>query len=176
MWLPRNRCLWPDRPWRRTKRRVPSLQFSKPRHIRNLLVAYVPGFLQYATARLHVDSVLSQTNTIRKQIELAAPVSRVWRALTDCREFGEWFRVKLDGPFTAGDVSRGRITWPGHEHVVWEAGAQRIEPESLFSFKWHPDSVDPEIDYSPETPTLVEFWLEATATGTLLVVTESGFE
>src|SRR5678815_1431328 len=82
--------------------------------------------------------VAFMTNTIRKQIELRAPVSRVWRALTDHREFGEWFRVKLDGPFVAGEVSRGHITYPGYEHVQWEAIIKAIEPERKFSFTWHP--------------------------------------
>ena len=113
---------------------------------------------------------------IEKRIELKAPVSRVWRALTDYREFGEWFRVKLDGPFVPGEVSHGHITWPGYEHVKWEAVVQAMEPERLFSYTWHPYSVDPKIDYSKETPTLVEFILEQTAGGTLLVVTESGFD
>ena len=113
---------------------------------------------------------------IEKRIELNAPVSRVWRALTDHREFGEWFRVKLDGPFVAGEISRGHITHPGYEHVQWEAVVKSMEPERLFSFTWHPYSVDPQIDYSKEAPTLVEFRLEATATGTLLQLTESGFE
>ena len=113
---------------------------------------------------------------IEKRIELGAPVSRVWRALTDYREFGEWFRVKLDSPFAPGQVSRGRITYPGYEHVQWEAVVQAMEPERLFSFTWHPYSVDPAIDYSKETPTLVEFRLEPTAGGTLLRLTESGFE
>ena len=113
---------------------------------------------------------------IEKQIELNAPVSRVWRALTDYREFGEWFRVKLDGPFVPGQVSRGHITWPGYEHLVWEAVVQKMEPEHLFSFTWHPYAIDPNIDYSKETPTLVEFRLQTTATGTLLLVTESGFD
>ena len=113
---------------------------------------------------------------IEKRIELKAPVSRVWRALTDYREFGEWFRVKLDGPFVPGQVSRGHITWPGYEHLIWEAVVQQMEPERLFSFTWHPYSVDPNIDYSKETPTLVEFILEQTATGTLLLLTESGFD
>ena len=113
---------------------------------------------------------------IEKRIELQAPVTRVWRALTDHREFGEWFRVKLDGPFVPGQVSRGHITWPGYEHVKWEAVVQAMEPERLFSFTWHPYSVDPNIDYSKETPTLVEFKLEKTETGTLLALTESGFE
>jgi uncharacterized protein YndB with AHSA1/START domain len=115
-------------------------------------------------------------NRVEKRIELKAPVARVWRALTDYREFGEWFRVKLDGPFVAGEISRGHITHPGYEHVKWEAVVQKMESERLFSFTWHPYAIDPKIDYSKETPTLVEFRLEKTATGTLLVVTESGFD
>ena len=116
------------------------------------------------------------TDRIEKRIELEAPVSRVWRALTDYREFGEWFGVKLEGPFVPGQTSRGQITHPGYEHVRWQAVVQKMEAERLFSFTWHPYSVDPKIDYSEETPTLVEFALEKTATGTLLVVTESGFD
>ena len=73
-------------------------------------------------------------------------------------------------------VAVGQITWPGYEHVPWKATVQTMEPERLFSFTWHPYSIDPNIDYSTETPTLVEFRLEETATGTLLVLTESGFD
>ena len=113
---------------------------------------------------------------IEQRIELAAPISRVWRALTDYREFGQWFGVKLEGPFAAGQVSRGHITHPGYEHVKWEAVVQKMEPERLFSFTWHPYAIDPKIDYSEETPTLVEFRLEGTASGTLLLVMESGFD
>jgi uncharacterized protein YndB with AHSA1/START domain len=116
------------------------------------------------------------SDRIEKRIELAAPISRVWRALTDYREFGQWFGVKLEGPFAAGQVSRGHITHPGYEHVKWEAVVQKMEPERLFSFTWHPYAIDPKIDYSEETPTLVEFRLEGTASGTLLLVTESGFD
>ncbi|HET8667970.1 MAG TPA: SRPBCC family protein [Terriglobales bacterium] len=113
---------------------------------------------------------------IEKRIELKAPVSRVWRALTDYREFGAWFRVKLDGPFVVGHVSRGHITYPGYEHLVWEAVVQKMEPERLFSYTWHPYAVDPKVDYSYETPTLVEFKLEKINDGTLLLLTESGFD
>src|ERR1700721_242346 len=116
------------------------------------------------------------SNSIEKRIELKAPVSRVWRALTDHREFGEWFRVKVDGPFVPGQVSPGHIPYPGYEHVKWQAVVQKLEPERLFSFTWHPYGIDPKVDYSKETPTLVEFTLEKTATGTLLKLTESGFE
>jgi uncharacterized protein YndB with AHSA1/START domain len=117
---------------------------------------------------------------IEKRIELKAPLSRVWRALTDHREFGEWFRVKLDGPFIVGQVSHGWITHPGYEHIKWEATIEKMESERLFSFRWpHPKSLDKakySSDYSGEPITLVEFRLEKTSTGTLLVLTESGFE
>jgi len=117
---------------------------------------------------------------IEKRIELTAPVSRVWRAITDYREFGEWFRVKLEGPFVEGQITRGRITYPGYEHVVWEARVQKIEPERLFSFTWpHIKSFDKETyspDYSNAPTTLVEFRLEPTKAGTLLTLIESGFD
>jgi uncharacterized protein YndB with AHSA1/START domain len=116
------------------------------------------------------------SDRIEKQIELQAPVSRVWRALTDYREFGEWFKVKLEGPFVAGKVSRGNITHPGYEHLQMEVAVQKIEPERLFSYTWHPYAIDPKVDYSGETRTLVEFRLEPTDKGTLLTVTESGFD
>lgn len=113
---------------------------------------------------------------IEKRIELNAPVERVWKALTNHEEFGAWFRVKLDGPFVPGKTSRGRITYPGYEHVIWQAVVKEMTPETVFSFTWHPYAVDPNVDYSHEKPTLVEFRLQPTAQGTLLVVTESGFD
>ena len=116
------------------------------------------------------------SDRIEKRIELKAPVARVWRALTDHREFGQWFRVKLEAPFQPGRVSRGQITYPGYEHVNWQVTVEKMEAERLFSFRWHPYAVDAAIDYSKEPTTLVEFRLEAAAGGTLLIVTESGFE
>jgi uncharacterized protein YndB with AHSA1/START domain len=115
-------------------------------------------------------------NQIRKQIQIAAPVSRVWRALTDSRQFGEWFLVKMDGPFVAGQPVGGQITHPGYEHVRMEIVVKAIEPETLFSYTWHPYSIDLKVDYSKEESTLVEFRLQATAGGTLLTVTETGFD
>jgi uncharacterized protein YndB with AHSA1/START domain len=115
-------------------------------------------------------------NRIEKRLELKASVARVWRALTDYREFGEWFGVKIDGPFVAGAPATGHLTYPGYEHLRWQVVIQKMEPERLFSFTWHPYAIDPNKDYSQETPTLVEFRLEATAAGTLLQVTESGFD
>jgi uncharacterized protein YndB with AHSA1/START domain len=115
-------------------------------------------------------------NRIEKRMELKAPVSRVWRALTDYRQFGAWFGVRLEGPFVPGQSAAGQITYPGYEHIRWHAVVQKMEPDSLFSFTWHPYAIDPATDYSHETPTLVEFRLTPSATGTLLVVIESGFD
>jgi len=116
------------------------------------------------------------SDRIEKKIELKAPLSRVWRALTDYNEFGEWFGVKLAGPFVVGKTTRGKITYPGYEHLTMEVLVEKMEKERLFSFRWHPYAVDPKVDYSKEPMTLVEFLLEKTAAGTRLTVIESGFD
>ncbi len=120
----------------------------------------------------------TQTNTdrIEKSITLKAARSKVWHALTTAEQFGTWFRVKLHGEFEPGQTIRGNTTYPGYEHVVFEATVEKMEPESHFSYRWHPYAVDPEVDYSNETTTLVEFTLEDTEGGTLLHVVESGFD
>ncbi|HEX4766134.1 MAG TPA: SRPBCC family protein [Lichenihabitans sp.] len=113
---------------------------------------------------------------IEKTIELAAPVERVWKALSDHHEFGTWFRVKIHDPFVPGEAATGRITHPGYEHVIWRARILEMEAPRLFSFSWHPYAVDPDHDYSEEVPTVVEFHLEPTAKGTRLTIIESGFD
>jgi uncharacterized protein YndB with AHSA1/START domain len=118
----------------------------------------------------------STTDRIEKQIEIEARVSRVWRALTDHREFGQWFRVSLEGPFVVGQVCRGPITYPGYEHVTMEVIVEAIEPEHRFAFWWRPYAIDPNVNYSAEPRTLVEFLLSAASTGTLVQVSESGFD
>ncbi|HEY6329507.1 MAG TPA: SRPBCC family protein [Blastocatellia bacterium] len=118
----------------------------------------------------------SNTDCIEKSIELKAPIARVWRAISDFREFGQWFGVNLEGPFIPGKTTRGKITTPGYEHLIMQVVVQQMEPERLLSFHWYPTAIDPNVDLSKETPTLVEFKLEATPIGTLLQVTESGFD
>lgn len=115
-------------------------------------------------------------NEIRKSISLKAPLSRVWQALTDYKQFGQWFRVNLQSPFVPGQPVLGNITYPGYEHVMFEATVVKMEPESLFSYTWHPYAVDAKIDYSKETPTLVEFHLSHKDGVTKVEVVESGFE
>src|SRR5881275_1420845 len=119
---------------------------------------------------------MSNRDRIEKKILLKAPRSRVWKAIADSQQFGAWFRVKLAEPFAAGKSIRGQVTHPGYEHVTMELAVERIEPERLFSYRWHPYAVDPKVDYSAEPSTLVEFTLEEAQGGTMLHVVESGFD
>ena len=117
------------------------------------------------------------TDRIEKEIVLRALRSRVWCALTNAQEFGKWFQADIKDAFVAGAPARGRITHPGYEHLTIEVHVERIEPEHLFSFRWHPYAVDAKHDYSGEPTTLVVFELEEIAGGrTRLKVTESGFD
>lgn len=117
------------------------------------------------------------TDRIERQIQLKAPRPRVWQAIANAETFGEWFGVKLAGQrFAAGEYARGHITYPGYEHLVFEALVERVEPERYLSFRWHPYAVDPAKDYSKEPTTLVEFELEDIGGGTLVRVIESGFD
>ena len=118
----------------------------------------------------------SNTDRIHKEIALSAPKSRVWRALTDSTEFGQWFGVRLEGPFRIGEEIQGQITHPGYEHLTFKAVVERMDLEQSFAFRWQPHAMDPEVDYSGDPSTLVEFRLEEADEGTLLTVTESGFD
>ena len=119
---------------------------------------------------------MTNSDRIEKNILLHAPKARVWRALTDAGEFGSWFGVKLDSGFAVGQPTTGKITYPGYEHLTFEATVERMEAEQLFSFRWHPYAIDPNVDYSKEPTTLVEFLLEEADGGTALTIIESGFD
>lgn len=127
------------------------------------------------------------TDRIEKKILLRAPRKRVWRALSDSTEFGTWFGMKFDGPFTPGARVRGTIVGTTvdadvakaqkeYEGLPFEITVDRIEPERLFSIRWHPNAVERDVDYSHEPTTLIVFTLEEVANGVMLTVTESGFD
>lgn len=114
---------------------------------------------------------------IERTVDLKAEVARVWRALTDYQEFGTWFRVALDGPFAVGELSTGQVTYPGYEHLAWQARVKAMDAERLFAFTWYPysDTDGTEIDEAERPQTLVEFRLEPISGGTRLRISESGF-
>jgi len=112
---------------------------------------------------------------IEKSIDLKASVERVWRALTDHNEFGQWFRVNLEKPFAVGQKTEGNISYPGYEHMRLEAMVKTMDTNQLFAFTWCP--VPDESGNAPlgGMETLVEFKLQAIDAGTRLTITESGF-
>ena len=118
----------------------------------------------------------ASSDRIERSIHIAAPRSRVWRALSDAEEFGRWFGADLRGQrFAPGQRARGPITHEGYRHVHFDVVVARMEPQRLLSWHWHPHAVDPRVDYSGEEPTLVTFTLEDAGGGTLLTVVEEGF-
>jgi len=127
------------------------------------------------------------TDHIEKKILLHAPQERVRRALADSTEFGTWFGMKVDGLFTAGASLRGVIApttvdpevgkaQKAHEGMAFDITVEQMEPQRLFSFRWHPFAIDRNVDYSAEPTTLVVFQLEKVPDGIMLTVTESGFD
>jgi uncharacterized protein YndB with AHSA1/START domain len=127
------------------------------------------------------------TDKIEKKILLRAPRGRIWRALTDYQEFGHWFGVNFDRSFVPGATMSGAIVGTkvnpevakaqkAHEGLKFEITIERIEPERLFSFRWHPYAIERGVDYSTEASTLIAFALEKVADGVMLTVTESGFD
>ncbi len=127
------------------------------------------------------------TDRIEKKILLRAPLARVWRAMSDSTEFGSWFGMRFHGPFAPGARMTGVIVpttvnaevakaQKKYEGLPFEITIDKMEPERLFSFRWHPGAVDPAIDYSQEPTTLVVFTLEEAADGVMLTLTESGFD
>lgn len=124
---------------------------------------------------------------IEKKILLKAPLARVWSAISDAKQFGTWFGVAFEAPFVAGQTVKGRIvptkvdpeiaaTQKEFEGTPFDIIVDRIEPERVFAFRWHPYAAEKDHDYSKEERTLVTFELEAADGGTLLRVTESGFD
>jgi uncharacterized protein YndB with AHSA1/START domain len=141
----------------------------------------------YIHGNQEVASMSDVPDRIQKKVVLRAPRDRVWRAISDAREFGAWFGVEFDGPFVPGKPLRGKITptkvdpevaatQKPYEGAAFEIVVDRVEPTRLFSFRWHPFAVDPGFDYASEPPTLVVFELSEVPGGTELTLTESGFD
>ena len=134
---------------------------------------------------------------IVKEVTLRAPLTRVWRAITDAAEFGQWFGVRLEGDFVAGKAMRGMFDKKIDAALIAEyqrslglppsgirqpegdlvfCTVEQIEPLRYFSFRWIPYGIDADVDPKSEPMTLVEFHLEEVAEGTRLTITESGFD
>lgn len=119
----------------------------------------------------------ASTDRIEREILIKAPRAKVWRALSNAEEFGDWFGAALKGKsFAAGKRVQGQVTYPGYEHLTFDVTVERMEPERLLSFRWHPAAIETSVDYSKEPSTLVVFELKEAQGGTLLRIVESGFD
>ena len=119
----------------------------------------------------------TSTDRIERKVSITCPRARVWRAIADAGEFGDWFGVNFKGKnFVAGESIQGKITYPGYEHLTMEVMIEQIQPEQLLSWRWHPAAIDPKVDYSQEPTTLVVFELREVDGGTMLTVVESGLD
>ena len=118
----------------------------------------------------------TSTDRIEKRVDLDAPRSRVWRALTDYTQFNQWFGVSLTAPFKPGAAVSGKMSHPKYAHVTLTVWVETLEPERRFSFRWHPYAIEEGVDYAAEPTTLVTFTLEDAGAGTRLVIVESGFD
>jgi uncharacterized protein YndB with AHSA1/START domain len=127
------------------------------------------------------------TDRIEKEVVLKAPLERVWRAISDAEEFGQWFGVRFDGPFVPGESVTGVITPTTVDDDVAKAQEPHagkadtwqiiaVEPKRRLAFRWHPYAVESGVDYSAEPTTLVEFTLDEVADGVKLSIVESGFD
>jgi uncharacterized protein YndB with AHSA1/START domain len=127
------------------------------------------------------------TDRIEKTILLRAPLKRVWRALSDSTEFGSWFGMRFNAPFAPGATMTAVIVpttvnqevakmQKPYEGIAFEIKIEQMQPERLFSFRWHPGAVEPGFDYSSEPTTLVVFTLQKIPSGVQLTVSESGFD
>lgn len=124
--------------------------------------------IYYPSCELHMK--------IEQTIEIRAPIARVWEALSDHQQFGEWFRCTLDQPFKEGEWSTGQMTYPGAEHLAWEAKVLKIQPHKCLEFAWPPYVENAPVNLSAEPWLHCRFELLETDKGTLLTITESGFD
>jgi uncharacterized protein YndB with AHSA1/START domain len=110
------------------------------------------------------------TDAIRRETRIAAPQQRVWDVVTSAEHLGRWFGdAGAEVDLRPGGALR--LTWA--EHGSFLRRVEQVTPIELLSFRWaRPAATEP----APGNSTLVEFRLVPDGAGTLLVVTESGFD
>lgn len=125
------------------------------------------------------------SDEIVKTAVLKAPLAKVWHAIGDSTAFGTWFGMKIEGPFVEGRTVKAAIAKTQVDDAIakhqepyvgtpCELLIERVVPERLLAFRWHPGA-GPEV--GPDAPTtLVTFEIEEVPGGTRLTITESGFD
>ena len=118
------------------------------------------------------NTVATQAGTIAFDLDLQHPPEKVWRTLTEPALLAEWLLPAFGLQLQPGAA----FTFKNYEHVTMTLWIEAMEPERLFSFRWHPYAIEPGVDYSAEPTTLVTFTLTPTERGTHLSLVQSGFK
>lgn len=116
------------------------------------------------------------TDAIERKVFLRASRKNVWDDITDPKLFAEWFSMDIKGTFEPGNKITGTVNFKEHEKMIVDAKIDEMVPQKVFSWYWHPFPADPNFDYSKEAMTHISFELKDSPGGTLLTVTESGFD
>jgi uncharacterized protein YndB with AHSA1/START domain len=119
---------------------------------------------------------IAELSRIHRDITIAAPPERVWRALTDVEELSAWFQVRIEGQIAPNTEVWMTATHPGYEGQRFRVKFVELSAPRRLVWQWHPGQVDPSIDYSREPRTTVTFLLEPSSGGTRLSVSETGFD
>lgn len=114
-------------------------------------------------------------DSITRNVLVRASLSRTWRAISDHRAFGAWFRAEIDGPFEEGRRVEGRMTHPGAEGMPFVARITALRPETFLAFEWPAYTAEDGV-LEDEPWTLVEVRLVPEGEATRVTITESGFD
>ncbi len=112
--------------------------------------------------------------TVRRTISIAAPVEKVWAAVTEPEHISRWFgKATFDG---SGAGAIGTLFWEGYGAVP--VRIEEIDPLRLVSYRWSNDDAAGSLPAAVDeaTSTVFTFTLEPTADGTQLTVVETGFD
>jgi uncharacterized protein YndB with AHSA1/START domain len=108
---------------------------------------------------------------IEREIQIAAPVERVWAVLTQPEHVGQWFG---QGRPTPVDLRPGGTMVLDHgQYGTFPTRFDKVDPPHYLSYRWA--SAYPGVAATDENSTLVEFFLAPDGDGTRLRLVESGF-
>lgn len=113
---------------------------------------------------------MKSRHRIERQIELKAPIEKVWSAITKAEELRKWFGDVAELELREG--GRGQVGWSEFGSIS-ELVVESVEPPSHFAFSWSAVANAP---FDGSLATRVDIYLEDLGETTRLKVEESGFD
>ncbi len=112
--------------------------------------------------------------SVRRTIRIAAPVEKVWSAITDPAHISQWFgQTVLDG---AGVGATGTMTFDGYGAIPIRV--EEVDELRSITYRWGNDDAAETLPdaVTADNSTVFTFTLDEVADGTQLIVVETGFE